>query len=295
MNPVRKRGRLADKVAVVTGGANGIGEAIVELFVAQGAKVVIGDLDDERGVAVAARHLGRAIFRRSDVTADDDIAALVASAVTEFGRLDIMVNNAAASGDRAALAELTPGGFLATVDLVAASVLSGHRHASRRFIEQGGGGVIVSTASVAAAEGGWGPAAYTIAKHAVIGIVRAATAELAPLGIRSNAVAPGAITTPGSARALGIPEQHTAAFVEFMEQRTVTLQPLPRAGRAEDVAQAVLFLASDESAWISGAVLPVDGGSTAVALGGAAPIGLAGIVPETRRAVAEFLSGLNES
>lgn len=284
--------RLEGRVAVITGGGNGIGEAIAELYIAEGALVVIGDVDADHGEAVAARHPGSAVFQRADVSIDDDVAALVGRAAAEFGRLDVMVNNAASSGDRSPFAELAPDGFRATVELVAASVLSGHRHAARRFVEQGGGGAIVSTASVASLQGSWGPAAYTIAKHAVLGIVRAATAELGPLGIRSNAIAPGAIATPGSAKALGVPPEHAEAFVEHMDRRTSGLQPLPRAGRPADVAQAALFLASDESAWISGVVLPVDGGATAVALGGGAPLGLPGIVPAVRQAADEFMAGL---
>lgn len=283
-------GRLAGKVAVITGGAEGIGRATAELFIAEGAKVVIGDIQDDPGADLEALHPGALVFAHADVAVESDVEALVAAAVHAFGRVDVMFNNGAAAGDRARIDELTSEGFERTLRLVTGSVLAGHKYAARQFDKQGTGGAIVSTASVASLQGSWAPAAYTIAKHAVMGIVRAATSELAQRGIRSNAIAPGSIMTPGSARVLGVPPDRVGDFLEYMEWRTAGLQPVPRGGRASDIAKAALFLASDDSEWISGILLPVDGGATAIALGGGAPTGLPGVVTGLEQAVTDYFA-----
>jgi NAD(P)-dependent dehydrogenase (short-subunit alcohol dehydrogenase family) len=282
-------GKLAGRVAIVTGGAEGIGRATAELFIEQGAQVIVGDIQDELGRELELKYPGRAHFVHADVSQEADIESLVSAAITQFGALHVMVNNAASAGDGSSMLELSAEGFERTLRLVAASVMSGHASAARQFRRQGTGGSIVSTASVAGLQGAWGAAAYTAAKHAVVGIVRAAAVELAPLGIRSNAVAPGSIVTPGSMRVLGIPEDRVDEFLTFLEARTGGLQPLGREGRASDVAQAILFLASDDAGWITGVTLPVDGGATAIALGGLAPKTIAGTESPIIKAVADFL------
>ncbi|QWT24172.1 SDR family oxidoreductase [Subtercola sp. PAMC28395] len=280
--------RLEDRVAIVTGGATGIGRAIAELFVSEGARVVIGDIQDDLGMEVASAHPERLLYQRADVTVDRDIEALIHSATDVFGQVDVMVNNAATGGDRSDLVDLTASGFESTVRLVTTSVMLGHKYAARQFRAQGRGGSIITTASVASLQGGWAPAAYTASKHAIVGLIQAATAELAPYGIRSNAIAPGSIFTPGSARGLGIAEGEIDEFVKFVDVRTADSYPLGRSGRGSDVANAALFLASDESSWISGVMIPVDGGSTAVALGGTAPITPPGSPTILADAVAAF-------
>jgi NAD(P)-dependent dehydrogenase (short-subunit alcohol dehydrogenase family) len=260
-------GRLNGKVAVITGGASGIGLASVELFVAEGARVVIGDIQDDLGVAVQARYPNEVLYRRCDIMDDAAIGALIGAAVSRFGKLDVMFNNAGAGGDFSPMIELSPAGLDRTLALLTRSVLSGHTHAARQFRSQRSRGSIVTNASAAAVEGGWSAAAYTIAKHAVLGIVRQATAELGPLGIRSNAICPGIIMTPLMAKAFGVPPERSDEFQIFLAKRFAGLNPVGRVGRPRDIAEAAAFLASDASEFVAGAVLPVDGGATAVTMG----------------------------
>jgi NAD(P)-dependent dehydrogenase (short-subunit alcohol dehydrogenase family) len=253
---------LLGKVAVITGGASGIGLASVEAFVAEGARVVVGDVQDEAGRAVAERLGGAVRYVHCDVSDDAQVGALVDTAVAEFGRLDIMFNNAAGLGDPAPLLDLGPEGYDWSMRLIAGSTVSGHRHAARVFIEQGGGGSIISTSSGSGLVGGLGPAGYTIGKHAVIGVVHAAAAELGQHGIRSNAICPGITITPVFAK--GIARDRKAAFLEGVSAALAGEQPIGRVGAPKDIAGVAVFLASDLSAFVTGAVLPVDGGAHAV-------------------------------
>ncbi|WP_168627653.1 MULTISPECIES: SDR family NAD(P)-dependent oxidoreductase [unclassified Cryobacterium] len=260
--------KLTDKVAVITGGTSGIGLASVELFVAEGAKVVVGDIQDDLGAALEKKHDGNVVYVHTDVTDDAAVEALVATAVDKFGKLDVMFNNAGAAGDPSAMVDLSADGFDKTLALLTRSVASGHKHAARQFQKQGTGGSIISTASAAGIQGGWSSAGYTIAKHAVVGLVRQATAELAPLGIRSNAIAPGIIMTPIMARSFGIAPEKADEFEALLSERLATAQPIGRVGRPEDIAEAAVFLASDSSSFVTGVTLSVDGGATVVTQSG---------------------------
>jgi NAD(P)-dependent dehydrogenase (short-subunit alcohol dehydrogenase family) len=258
---------LAGKVAVITGGTSGIGLASVARFVAEGAKVVVGDIQDELGAELAAR-LGDSVeFLHADVTDEADIASLVRLAVERFGHLDIMYNNAGNQGDTSALIDLSADGFDKTLALLARSVALGHKYASRQFTTQGTGGTIISTTSVAGLQGGWAAAGYTAAKHAVIGVVRQAVVELAPSGIRSNAIAPGTIMTPIMARAFGVPAEEADSFSDFLAERLGPKLPIGRVGFPDDIADVAVFLASDLSRYVTGIVIPVDGGATAITQG----------------------------
>lgn len=259
-----ERGELAGKVAVVTGGSSGIGRSTVELFAAEGAEVIIGDIDDASGREIETR-LGESVhYVHADVTEPADIEHLVATAVHRYGKLDVMVNNAGAAGDPTELAELGEAAFAHVSALITNSVFFGHQFAVRQFRKQGSGGAIVTTSSAAGLQSGWGPAGYTIAKHAVTGIVRVAAAELGRFGIRSNAVAPGTILTPIMLKAFDMPPEKATEFLELLNDEAGRQQPAGRAGRAEDVAEAVLWLAGDRSSYISGVTLPVDGGASTV-------------------------------
>lgn len=257
---------LKGKVAIVTGGASGIGLAAVQRFAVEGAHVLIADIAQEAGKAAAAALGESALFQRTDVTDEASIQAAVDAAVARFGRLDIMFNNAGSTGDAAPVTEIEAAGFDRTFVLDVRSVVLGHKCAARRFKEQGTGGSIITTVSVAGLQGGWLSVSYATAKHAVVGTIRHAAKELAPFGIRSNGVAPGVIMTPLIAKAFGVPPEKADALVQYLVGRLGGKQAMGRYGSAEDVANAALFLASDLSAYVSGTVIPVDGGISSYTL-----------------------------
>ncbi|MDH4560762.1 3-oxoacyl-ACP reductase [Pseudomonas taiwanensis] len=256
--------RLQGKVAIVTGGARGIGKCIVETFVAEGAKVVVGDINDQAADLESQLGAEWVAFKRTDVTSDVEIEALVAYAVERFGRLDIMVNNAGALGDQTKLIELDADGFTKTVTLLLRSAALGHKYAARQMIAQGQGGSIVSISSIAGIEAGWSSVSYDAAKAAVLHLARSASYELAPKQIRSNVVAPGLILTPIIGTACDVAPEHYAAFTESLEEPYGKLIPLGRAGKPKDIAEAVLFFASDASAHVTGQSIAVDGGLTSM-------------------------------
>jgi NAD(P)-dependent dehydrogenase (short-subunit alcohol dehydrogenase family) len=239
---------LADKVAIVTGGSGGIGRATVELFVEQGAKVVIADIDTERGESLAEDLGGTAAFRRTDVADPDDVRALVDFAVDRFGGLHVMFNNAGVSSSFRRLLENDLRDAQQVMGVNLFGVMYGCRSAARHMAAHGGGSII-NTASMGALTGGSSPILYRTSKAAVIQFSRSAASDLAEYGIRVNCVAPGHIST-------GITNYDLEPVIRLS-------QPLQRQGTGADVANAVLFLASDRSAQITGTVVPVDGGTAA--------------------------------
>ena len=249
--------RLAGKVAVITGGASGIGKATVERFLDEGASVVFADLNDQTGKNFLGElneaGLGdRARFIRTNVSVKADVEAAVKYAVDEFGRLDIMFNNAGVGGAFGKVTDLELEDWDFTFSVLMRGVFLGTKHAARVMIEQGEGGSIVNTASVAGVGGGCGPQAYSAAKAGVINFVKATCAELAADRIRLNAICPGGILTPLLHRGMG----------DAMAPMLAKMQPWPEAGRPEHIASAALFLASDDAVFVTGHALVVDGGLT---------------------------------
>ncbi len=252
-------GKLDGKVAVVTGAASGIGEATARLFHAEGALVVLSDIQDERGAAIAAELGERAAYCRADVTQEADIAALVDFAVARFGTLDVMYNNAGAQGVSAPIAKTPAEGFDATVALLLRSVFLGMKHAARVMLPRRTGNII-STASIAGLRTGNAPHIYSACKAAVIHLTRSVAMELGEQGIRVNCVCPGFIATGIFGSAFGLPPDAARALAPLMAPMQVHAQPLRHAGQPVDVAQAVLWLASDDARFVNGHALVVDGG-----------------------------------
>ena len=252
-------GRLADKVAVITGGASGMGQATVYRFLAEGAKVVIGDLNAETGAATMAEitkrgAADRAAFMVTDVAEEADVEALVACATDKFGRLDCIYNNAGIGGAIGPISDTRVEEWDFTFNVLVRSVFLGMKHAARVLQDQGEGGSIISTSSVAGLGGGGGPHAYSAAKAAVANLTRAVSGELANYRIRVNAIAPGYVVTETNAAMVADPE-----IAKFLANRTA----LGRWADPEELAGAAVFLASGAASYITGQVLTVDGGFTA--------------------------------
>lgn len=253
--------RLKNKVAVVTGGCSGIGLGTVEKFVAEGAQVMVGDINDADGAALVARFGGQVAFQHCNVLEAPQIEALMAAAVEKFGGLDILFNNAGAGGTPAPIGEMTPEGWDFTQNLLLRSVALGIAYATPHMKKRGGG-AIVNTASIAGVQSGAAPIAYSVAKAGVIHLTRIAGAELARSGIRVNAVCPGLILTNiFTANPDRVPPAAVPMVKAAMAKGAPNAQPINKAGLPEDIAKAVLFFASDESAFVTGEHLLVDGGA----------------------------------
>jgi NAD(P)-dependent dehydrogenase (short-subunit alcohol dehydrogenase family) len=259
-------GRLEGKVAVITGGTSGIGEATARRFVAEGARVVIAGRSEQKGEALA-RELGKAArFQRTDVMREADIAAMIDEAVAAYGRLDCLFNNAGAPTP-GTLDTVTEEDFDFAMRLLVGSVVFGIKHAARVMKPQRAGSII-NNASIAAHRTGQGKYLYSPAKAAVSHLTRIAGVELGPHGIRVNAISPGAIATPifwgGSARANTLSAEENQRKQEKLERNLAQATPLPRSGFADDIASAALFLASDEGSFVNCHDLVVDGGRIAL-------------------------------
>ena len=248
--------RLAGKVAVITGGASGMGLATVMKFAAEGAKVVIADFNAQTGAAAveaATQHGYDASFIKTDVAKEDNVEAMLEHARTTYGRLDVLFNNAGVGGAIGPLTETTVEDWDYTFDVLAKGVFLGIKHAARIMRSQGEGGSIINTASIAGLSGDGGPLVYSAAKAAVINLSKSSAVELAPDHIRVNAICPGFIATPLNDG--GDPEATQQAFSKS--------QPWPDYGRGEHIAGTALFLASDDAAFVTGESIVVDGGLTA--------------------------------
>ncbi|MBT3428290.1 MAG: glucose 1-dehydrogenase [Gammaproteobacteria bacterium] len=249
--------RLEQKVAAITGAASGFGCAAAKRFVAEGAKVVLGDIQEDAGRALAAELGSKAIFVSCNVTREEDVQNLIDTAVSQFGRLDIMYNNAGIVGSAGPIATTPADEWKFTIDVLLNGVFYGCKHAARVMSEQGSGSII-NMASTAGLMGGLGPHAYAASKHAVIGLTKNTAAELCSVGVRVNAIAPAGMATAMVAALSG-----DATAIEETKERLAKTSPLKnRAGVADDVANAALWLASDESGYTTGHTLTTDAGLT---------------------------------
>ena len=252
-------GRLDGKVAVVTGGASGMGAATVRRFVAEGARVVIADLQEDKATAMVAE-LGadKVAFQRVDVTQEADVATVIDVATRRWGSLDVMFNNAGFGGVLGPIDSVSEAEFDITFDVLLKGVFFGIKHACGPMKAQGSGSII-NTASVAGLLCGETSHLYSVAKAAVIHLTKSTALELGNWGVRVNAICPGVIATPlaaGSSRA-------TEETLDQMRARLGPGQPIGRIGEGEDIANMALFLASDESTFVTGAAEVVDGGYSA--------------------------------
>ncbi|WP_374525640.1 SDR family NAD(P)-dependent oxidoreductase [Sphingopyxis sp.] len=253
--------RFAGKVAVVTGAASGIGKAAVLKLAGEGAHVFAADIDEAGGKALAEQSNGKIDFVRCDVTVPADIEALMNTAAEKAGGIDIVFNNAAAGGDRAPIDEITPEGWDRSMDLILKSVAMGIRYASPHMKGRKGAS-IVNTASVAALGAGYSPTAYAVAKAGVLHLTKVAATDLAQYGIRVNAICPGFINTNIFTSSLEVPDESKDAAKAIIADMSAHAQPVARGGQPEDIANAVAYLASEDSSFMTGTHMLVDGGLT---------------------------------
>ncbi|MEC9248040.1 MAG: SDR family oxidoreductase [Pseudomonadota bacterium] len=253
--------RLANKVAVITGGGSGIGRSTVLRFLQEGSKVVFADYNAESGrqvldEAVDLGFVDQVRFIKTDVAEESDIIAMFRRAEEDFGSLDIVFNNAGVGGAIGPVWELDIEDWDYTFDVLVKGVFLGIKHGSKVLRKQGRGGAIINTASIAGISGGCGPLSYSAAKAAVINLTRSASVQLAPDRIRVNAICPGFILS-GLTASKNRPIEESAAKLD-------TKQPYPDHGTGDDIAGTALFLASEDSRFVNGEAIIVDGALTAL-------------------------------
>lgn len=242
---------MKNKTVIITGAASGIGKATAELFSGEGANVIISDIQEAQGKSVAENIIsagGKASFIKTDVARPEDMEALVDFAIRTYGKLDVAVNNAGIGGELNPIADMSIEGWQKVIAVNLNSLFYGMKYQIQAMLK-GGGGSIVNISSILGAAGFAGSAAYTAAKHGVVGLTKTAALEYSAMGIRINAVGPGFIDTP----------LLNALDVETKKQ-LVALHPIGRLGKSEEVAELIYWLGSDKSSFVTGSYYPIDGG-----------------------------------
>jgi NAD(P)-dependent dehydrogenase (short-subunit alcohol dehydrogenase family) len=252
--------RLQDKVCIVTGATSGIGRRTAEVFAAEGAHVVIAGRREAEGHAVQASIGARCAFLRTDVTDEDQIRALVDFTMQRHGRIDCLFNNAGGPAPVGGIETIPVEGFDAAIATLLRSVMLGMKHVAPVMSAQGAGSII-NNGSVAGSRAGYSSSMiYSAAKAAVIHLSRCVAMQLGERNVRVNSISPGGIATGIFGKALGLPTERAEASAEAVKVGLAKMQPIPRAGLVDDIAQAAVFLAGDESSFINGHDLVVDGG-----------------------------------
>lgn len=251
-------GRLEGKTAIITGGSSGIGAATVRLFAEEGARVLIADAQPERGEALASELGDAVVFRKVDVTREEDLQTAVEEVMKRWDRLDCIYNNAGFGGALGSIETTTVEEFDITFDVLLKGVFLGIKHASPAMRATGGGSII-STASVAGLKTGESPHLYSVAKAAVIHLTRSVALELGAHGIRVNCICPGIVATPLAAGRANASDESLKKLADGLART----QAMGRVGQPEDIARAALWLASDDSEWVTGHAQVVDGGAYA--------------------------------
>jgi len=256
-------GKLDGKITIITGATSGIGRRTAEIFVAEGAKVLATGRREALGRSLEAQ-LGKdnCIFVKADATREADVKAMFEACLAKWGRLDCLFNNAGGPAPVGGIETIPVEGFDAAMATLVRSVMLGMKHAAPIMMKQGSGSII-NNGSIAGRRAGYSTSMiYGAAKAAVNHLTVCAAMQLGEKNVRCNAISPGGIATGIFAKALGVEANKADGFAEAAAKNMASLQPIPRAGRTDDIAKAAVFLASDESSFINGHDLVVDGGVT---------------------------------
>ena len=255
------RGRLEDKVAIITGGTSGIGRRAVEIFAEEGASVLIAARREKDGRELAERLGDKVGFLKTDVSLETDVKRMIDYAVDRFGHLDCLFNNAGVPAPPGGIASIQSEDYEYAMSVLLGGVFFGMKHAAPVMCAQRSGSII-NTGSVAGILAGYSSIVYSAAKAAVIHLTKVVAMELGESNVRVNCISPGGIATGIFGKGAGLPTDQAEKTAEMMKQVLADIQPIRRAGVVEDIARAAVFLASDESTFINGHNLVVDGGLT---------------------------------
>lgn len=251
--------RLTGKVAIITGATTGIGARTAEVFVSEGASVAIAGRSADLGEALATRLGPNAFFAQTDVAKEDQVKKLIDETATRFGKIDCLFNNAGSPGPAGMIQDLIWDEYRSAMDVLVGGVVAGMKHVAPIMKEQGSGSII-NTGSIAGLRVGYGPQVYSMAKAAVIHITKVVALELGELGVRVNSISPGATVTPIFAISSSPSIADAKDKLDRIEEALLPLQVTPWVGQPDDIAMAAVYLASDESRFVNGHDLVVDGG-----------------------------------